>query len=154
MYDNPERILAARAVAEGLTDVPVDTNPAFRDLGTRLLRADRDGVVMSFDLGERFVQGNGVVHGGTLSAALDSAMAFAVIATLAPGEWTATASMTVNFFASVAPGPCRVEATVEKRGRSLAFTRAALHDTDGRTAAVATATFALLRPGRPADAAN
>jgi uncharacterized protein (TIGR00369 family) len=144
MNDLPDRLLVARAVAEGLTDLPVDTNPAFREFGARLVRAEAGRVVMRFDLDERWLQGNGVLHGGIVGTLLDSAMAYAVMSTLRPGEVTATVSLTVNFLAAASVSDTEVEAEVEKRGRSLAFLRARLTSATGSVCATATATFAIV----------
>lgn len=143
MNDLADRRLVARAVAEGLTDLPVDTNPAFREFGARLLRAEAGRVVMRFDLDARWLQGNGVLHGGIVSTLLDSAMAYAVMSTLSPGEMTATVTITVNFLTAASVRDTTVEAEIEKRGRSLAFLRAKLTATTGTVCATATATFAI-----------
>jgi uncharacterized protein (TIGR00369 family) len=145
MSDIVEADFVARAVAEGLTDLPMPTNPSFRALRARLVRAKMGEIVMSFRLGKAFLQGRGFVHGGALSTLLDTGMAMAVYSALSPDQATATASLTINFFAAAPPGVYWAHASVEKKGRSLAFTRATLYSRDEKTIAVATASFAILR---------
>lgn len=144
MNDLADRLLVARAVAEGLTDLAADTNPAFREFGARLVAAEVGRVVMRFDLDDRWLQGDGVLHGGVVTTLLDSAMAYAAMSTLAPGERTATVTLTANFLAAASIADTEVEAEVEKRGRSLAFLRARLRSATGAVRATATATFAIV----------
>ena len=94
MADNPDRALIAEMMAYGYSDVAVDTNPVFADLGARIISAARGKIALRFSVGKRARQGDGIVHGGVISTMLDGGMAFAVLSMLDAGESAATISLT------------------------------------------------------------
>ena len=145
MADNPDRALIAEMMAYGYSDVAVDTNPVFADLGARIITAARGKIALRFSVGKRARQGDGIIHGGVISTMLDGGMAFAVLSMLDAGESAATISLTVNFLGAAGEGECEVGATVERIGQRVAFTRATLTSDTGKPVATATAAFAVLR---------
>jgi uncharacterized protein (TIGR00369 family) len=82
----------------------------------------------------------GTVHGGVLSALLDTAAACAVHTTLAPGEGYTSLDLTVKFLrpATVGSGLLTCEGTLVQRGRRTALAQAQLTDEAGRLVAHAT----------------
>ena len=82
----------------------------------------------------------GTVHGGVLSALLDTAAACAVHATLAPGEGYTSLDLTVKFLrpVTVASGLLTCDGTVIQRGRRTALAQAQLTDEAGKLVAHAT----------------
>jgi uncharacterized protein (TIGR00369 family) len=82
----------------------------------------------------------GTVHGGVLSALLDTAAACAVHTTLAPGEGYTSLDLTVKFLrpVTVASGLLTCEGTVIQRGRRTALAQAQLTDEAGKLVAHAT----------------
>ncbi|HLO64359.1 MAG TPA: PaaI family thioesterase [Azonexus sp.] len=143
--EHPERALVRRAVTEGLTDLPVTTNPLAIALGTRLLSARDGGVQMAFSVGAAFTQGNGVVQGGIVSALLDFGMTFAAFSQVAADSTVATVSQTTNYFRPALAGELVVDAELEKAGRTLINARATLRDAAGTLLASATAPIALIK---------
>jgi uncharacterized protein (TIGR00369 family) len=82
----------------------------------------------------------GTVHGGVLSALLDTAAACAVHTTLAPGEGYTSLDLTVKFLrpVTVASGLLTCDGTVIQRGRRTALAQAQLTDEAGKLVAHAT----------------
>jgi uncharacterized protein (TIGR00369 family) len=82
----------------------------------------------------------GTVHGGVLSALLDTAAACSVHSTLAPGEGYTSLDLTVKFLrpVTVASGLLTCEGSVIQRGRRTALAQAHLTDEAGKLVAHAT----------------
>jgi uncharacterized protein (TIGR00369 family) len=82
----------------------------------------------------RFYNPLGTVHGGWISAILDSAMGCAVHSTLAAGQTYTTTSMTVNFVRPVleSTGKVRCEGVCVHSGSRLATSEARLWDQGGK----------------------
>lgn len=130
---NPDQALLHRFLADPSTPVPFDSNRLAAALGGVLLAADPGAgtIRMQFRPGLEFVQGNDVVQGGAISAMLDFAMAFAVVAGLPPEMTAATANLTVSFLAAARAGDYVAEGVVERRGKRLAFARGELRPAGG-----------------------
>jgi uncharacterized protein (TIGR00369 family) len=140
---NPDQALLARALSEGLEDIAFEANPLAIDLQTRLLRVTPQGVALSFLPGERHLQGEAIVQGGILTTMLDFAMAFAVLARLAPNQSAATLNLSVNFLRPARAGRLQAEGRIERLGARVAFATAQLQEADGRLVASATSTLAI-----------
>jgi acyl-CoA thioesterase len=85
----------------------------------------------------------GVLHGGVLFTAIDTAMGGALFAALAPGETCACVESKTNFLAPVRAGRVSVEARVVSRGKRFATLEARAADASGKPVAVALGTFAI-----------
>jgi len=87
----------------------------------------------------------GTVHGGVVSAVLDTAAACAVHTTLPAGMGYTSLDLNVRFLRPVttASGQLRCEGTVTSRGRQTALGEAHLYDSAGRLVAHATSTCLL-----------
>ncbi len=122
------------------------SNPMAAALGTRLVALDgRTGTItLEFAPDAIFVQGAGVLQGGAVSAMLDFAMAFAVLALLPAGQACTTTNANVSFLRAAPRGRYVAVGEIERRGRQLAFTRARLMAADLPERVVATATSTLL----------
>jgi uncharacterized protein (TIGR00369 family) len=84
----------------------------------------------------------GSVHGGIISALLDTACGCSVHSTLAAGELYTSLDLTVKFLrpVTVDSGRLRAEGEVLQRGRRTALAQARLYDSDRRLVAHATST--------------
>lgn len=82
----------------------------------------------------KFYNPLGTVHGGWISAVLDSAMGCAVHSTLAAGQTYTTSSMTINFVRPVfeTTGKVRCEGIAVHGGSRLATSEARLWDQAGK----------------------
>src|SRR5256714_10652974 len=90
---------------------------------------------------------NNVVHGGALTSLADSAMGFAVLSTLAPGENFTTAELHVNFLRAVTAesGTLRSIGRVVQRGQQVAVAEADVLDQQNQLIARASSTNIILQ---------
>lgn len=146
-YANPDQERIHGFQAAGGRPMPMETNPLLRALRAELRRVDQErGLVeLGFDPDPLFIQGTDVVQGGAVSAMLDFAMAFALLARLAPSQSCATVTMTSSFLRPAPRGSYRTIGEVERAGRTLAFASGRLlRAEDGAVVATATSTLAVI----------
>ncbi|PWV98783.1 uncharacterized protein (TIGR00369 family) [Hoeflea marina] len=87
----------------------------------------------------------GTIHGGWAATIMDSALACAVMTTLAPGEAYTTVEFKVNLTRPILPstGEVSCEGRVVHRGRTIATSEAFLRDASGKLLAHGTETCAI-----------
>ncbi|MEK7369956.1 MAG: PaaI family thioesterase [candidate division NC10 bacterium] len=117
--------------------------PIARLLGARVLAVDAGRVSIEFAVKDEFLTPGGGVQGGIISAYVDLCMALAAHTLFEPGQRLSTSSLTVSFLAPVTAGPVVGEGSVVKRGRSVVFLEAVLHDREGRECAHASSVGAV-----------
>ena len=111
-----------------------------------------DGFVrVSYDIGAEFTNPGGSVQGGIVTALLDDAAAFAVIAMSRQPVYVPTLELKTSFFAAALPGMLYAEARVVKLGRTIAFVEADLTDASGKLLARMSTTTAPRVLDRPAN---
>ena len=147
-YDNPDQVALQQFARDPATSVTFSANPLARAMGTRVLKLDADTglITLQFEPDGVFVQGAGVLQGGAISAMLDFAMAFAVLAVLPAGQSCTTANTNVAFLRAAPRGRYVATGSIMRRGRQLAFTQAQVAPADEpeRIVATATSTLAIL----------
>ncbi len=96
----------------------------------------------------RFYNAMGLVHGGWLSALLDTAMACAVHSTLAPGQTYATIELKTVFVRPVREhtGVIVCEGTLLHAGRRIAHASGQIRDADGELIAYGSETCLVTTP--------
>ncbi len=114
----------------------------WRTLGYRRVEGEGPAVIewdaspeFTFPAGDR-----AIVHGGMVTAILDTAMGHACVAMLGPGETFLTADLSVEFYRSALPGLLRAEGRVVRRSRRAAFCAAELYDAERELLAAARCT--------------
>jgi uncharacterized protein (TIGR00369 family) len=121
---------------------PISSNPLARALRGTLMELDAGTghALLAFDPSAEFVQDTGHLQGGIVTAMLDFAMAFAVLAKLSPDSTFSTASISVNFIAPSPPGKYLARGRIDRLGGRLIFASAEMHrDEDKKLVATATA---------------
>lgn len=120
--------------------------PWVRELGLVVRAVEPDGVMLVLPVAPRHVHGGGVMCGQTLMAAADTAMVLAVSAQLGGFRPMTTVQLQTSFMRPVPQdaGEVTVVARVLKPGRQLYFGEIECLLPDGKLAAHATTTYALL----------
>lgn len=115
------------------------TFAAFADyIGLRLVEWELDRCVMELDVEERVINGTGVLHGGALSTAIDTAIAHAALYCTVPENFRsgATVNLTVNFIAPVRLGSrVTIESKKTGGGSTMFMSAAKARDETGRIVA-------------------
>lgn len=142
---NVDRLAITKALAEGRSDVALDTSPLLRALNCRFLSGEPGRLTIGFQPGPDHLQGHGVVCGGIIATMLDFALAFATLSRLGSGDSAVSVALNVSYLRAVQPGPVRATAEVVTMGYRLAQARAELSDADGKPLATAQSPLALQR---------
>ncbi|WP_113912543.1 PaaI family thioesterase [Roseovarius dicentrarchi] len=121
------------------------TVPHATALGLTFGTIEGGTAVMSMPWAERLVgdPATGVVHGGAVSALMDTCCGAAVMSHPQMGGPTATLGLRIDYMRPATPGQTiRAEATCHHVTRTVAFVRAvAMDDDSARPVATATGTF-------------
>jgi len=143
--EHPERTLLRGIHELARSDVPVATNPLAGALNMRIAAVPEFGhVVISYDIGEQFAQGDGIVQGGICATMLDFGLAFAAMSAVPSGRTVSTIGLNVNYLRPGQLGKFTVDGQVEKMGRTVAVARASLMDEAGRLIATASSPLAVI----------
>lgn len=124
------------------------SEPAFpikEFLGFDIERGDGKGIA-SLELGERHMNPNGVAHGATPFALMDTAMGAAVMTVVDEGQMCATIEIHTRFHRAARSGRLTAEAVVITAGRRVVQLEARTTDDQGRLVASATGSFAVFTP--------
>jgi uncharacterized protein (TIGR00369 family) len=123
---------------EGRTPLPC----AAATLGFQFIEADveRGTIDVAFQATESFTNPMGNVLGAFLAAMLYDTIGPALLATLDKDQFQSTLDLNVRFLRPVKPGRILGKGRILHRDGDLAFVEASLHDSNGATIAVATAT--------------
>jgi uncharacterized protein (TIGR00369 family) len=151
-----ERPTSSQPFADGhpMTMDPATLQAAFEPVAADYVKrlrlavtAVRPGEVdISLPVAAELVHGGGVVCGQALMAAADSAMVLAMIADLGEFRPMTTVQLQTSFIRPIPgdAGEAMLTARVLRRGRSLSFGEIVVRTADGKLAAQATTTYALL----------
>jgi acyl-CoA thioesterase len=93
-------------------------------------------------------QAYGVAHGGAITSLADTAVAFALMTLIQPGERVTTVEMKINFLAAVTDGELIGEARIFQKGKRLALAEMEVKDGKGKPVAKGLATYMILSPGK------
>lgn len=137
---------SARLYGGAMTPVG-DPGPFSAHLGFRVLRADAEGAVVEADPQPEHLNGGGILHGGYLSALLDSATGWAVHGAGPEGMVAPHVTLTTQFVrAGTAGEPLQATATCTSLGRRICTTQGEITQ-GGRVIARATGTHAVILGG-------
>lgn len=147
MSDPQDRTRQARLARQFIEAIPHS-----RALGMRLVEIGDGVAVIEMDYDPRFVGDpkTGVIHGGAVSALMDTCGGASVMSHPHAPAGTATIDLRIDYMRPATPGQrIRARATCYHITRSVAFVRAvATDDDDARPVATATGAFTV-EPGGP-----
>ena len=134
--------LVARLQAE-LQEIPA---PFVKRLNLRVIEASEDTVVVAMPVTHELVHSGGVLCGQATLALADTAMLVGMSAALGGFRMMTTVQLQTSFIRPVPPDAAEVRATcrILRRGKSLSFGEIGIATPDGKLAAHATTTYALL----------
>ena len=120
--------------------------PYVQRLGLSIVEIGADQVVLSMPVTPDVVHGGGVLCGQAMLAAADTAMVLAMSAALGGFRPMTTVQLQTSFLRPVPgdAGAVRITCRVLRRGKSLSFGEIEIATLDGKLAAHATTTYALL----------
>jgi len=120
-------------------------------LGCKLVTVSRTAAACraAFTATPSLCNHRGLIHGGMVSAILDTVMSYAVIAGSELAYAPATLEMNTVFLRPVNQGQLMADGHVVHMGRSIAFLEGVLQDVSGEVLATATATAKLIAIKHP-----
>jgi uncharacterized protein (TIGR00369 family) len=119
-------------------------------LGYRTVEHADGRIVMEWDATPEFCfhgPSGPIVHGGMVSALLDTAMGGACWTLMSTDEDFLTADLRVEFMRSAQPGTLRAEGRVVQRSRRVVFCAAEMFDAEGTLLAASRCTQIVRRSG-------
>ena len=133
------------SVMQGILDGRLPGAAMAKTLNFWLTKVEEGVIAFTGTPSEDHLNPLGTVHGGWAATILDSALACAVMTTLAPGEGYTTAEFKLNLTRPILPGMGELvcEGRVVHRGRTIATSEAYLRDPAGKLLAHGTETCAI-----------
>lgn len=122
-------------------------NPALESTGVRITQWRRDYVELELDVAPHMLNRSRVIHGGTLCTLLDAATGYSGLYSAA-GEaplHAVTLSLTSNFLSNGTGKLLTAKGMVDRRGRSIFFSRAEVWLDDELLVATGVATMKYLK---------
>ena len=93
---------------------------------------------------KELTQAYGVAHGGAIATLADTAVAFALMTIIQPGDKVTTAEFKINFFSAVTDGEMIGEARIVHAGKRLAVADMKVKNQKGELIAKGMATYAVI----------
>lgn len=90
-------------------------------------------------------QGFGIIHGGAIATLADTAVAYALLTLVQPGEKVATAEFKINYLSAVTAGDLIGEARIINKGQKLALGEMEVKNEKGKIIAKGLATYMVLK---------
>jgi uncharacterized protein (TIGR00369 family) len=128
-----------RAASRGDGEVPIMST-----LGMRLIHFGEGTAVVSIDVGRKFHNPMGTLHGGIMTDLADACMGIATITTLGDEESFSTLELKMNFLRPVFEGRITAEARVLHRGKTIAMAESVVKNEEGKEVARGIATQMIL----------
>ncbi len=145
----PVRPVDPRAAREEHDRVLAAGEHIFQQLEFREVPTTAD-LAIELDVDAKVKNPRGGLQGGLIAALVDIVAGRAVVEGGGPYASVATADLDVHFLRGVTGGPARAEATVVRRGRTLAVVTVDVTDVaTGALCAVSTLSFSLALAGDP-----
>lgn len=119
----------------------VKSVPYAKMLGIELVDIKVGEAVMKLKMRDELRQPYGVLHGGATASLIDTAMAFAVIASTAEDEKATTVDLTVHYLRPVTEGEIVCRAKMVRTGKRILTISAEVTGEQGKLIATALSTY-------------
>ena len=119
----------------------LDDVPFAKLLGIEVESMEPGHAVLSMPIRDDLKRNGGIAHGGAVATLIDSAMAFAIIPTLAENEHSITVDLTIHYLRPLSEGSARASARVVRAGKRVITVSAELFDSQEKLAATAISTY-------------
>jgi uncharacterized protein (TIGR00369 family) len=126
----------------------VESAPYYQLLQIRLEEIDVGFARFRMPFRRELVQAYGVAHGGAITSLADTAVAFALMTLIQPGERVTTVEIKINFLTPVIEGELVGESRVIQKGKRLALADMEVKDQNGKLVAKGLATYMIISPGK------
>ncbi len=123
----------------------VTTAPIYQLLKISLEKIDEGFARFRMPFQRELTQGFGLVHGGAIATLADTAVAYALLSLVQPGERVATAEFKINYLSSVTAGELIAEAHIINKGEKLALGEMEVKNEQGKLIAKGLATYMILK---------
>jgi acyl-CoA thioesterase len=123
----------------------VATAPFYQLLKITLEKIDEGLARFRMPFQRELTQGFGVVHGGAIATLADTAVAYALLSLVQPGERVATVEFKINYLSSVTAGELIAEAHIINKGEKLALGGMEVKNEQGKLIAKGLATYMILK---------
>jgi uncharacterized protein (TIGR00369 family) len=120
--------------------------PYYQLLGMTLEQLDPGFARVRMPFKKELTQVYGVAHGGAIASLADTAVAFALMTMVQPGERVTTVEFKINYLKPVPGGEMFGEARIVSKGRRLSTSDMAVKGEDGKLLAKGLATYMILEP--------
>lgn len=119
----------------------IDHVPFAKLLGIEVESMEPGHAVLTMEIRDDLKRNGGIAHGGAIATLIDSAMAFAIMPSLAENEQTTTVDLTIHYLRPLSGGTARASARVVRAGRRVITVSAELFDSQQKLAATAISTY-------------
>ena len=119
----------------------LDDVPFAKLLGIEVESMEPGHAVLSMPIRDDLKRNGGIAHGGAVATLIDSAMAFAILPTLAENEHSITVDLTIHYLRPLSEGSARASARVVRAGKKVITVSAELFDSQEKLAATAISTY-------------
>jgi uncharacterized protein (TIGR00369 family) len=124
----------------------VASAPYYQLLGITLEQIDEGFARFRLPFKKELTHPYGIVHGGAIFSLADTAVPFALMTLIQPGEKVTTVECKINFLSSVSEGEMIGEARIVSKGKRLAIADVEVKSNGGNLIAKGLATCMILGP--------
>ena len=122
-----------------------DKSPVHAHMGLTLEEVGNGTATVRLAVKQEYINGLGVIHGGVITAGLDSALLQPIRSRCADGDHLTTVELKVNFLEPANPPTLTFSGSATRVGSSLGVAHAEALDAQGKHVATAMGTIAIKR---------
>ena len=126
----------------------VETAPYYQLLQITMDQIDEGFARFRMPFRKELTHPYGIVHGGAIASLADTAIAFAMMTLIQPGEKLTTVEFKINFFAPVNEGELSGEGRVVSKGKRVAVGEMQVKNGEGNLIAKGLATYMILNSSK------